>query len=212
MSAAAAHKFTFGDDFGLERRDGMMRRAQDRAALEEAHQQGYAAGFAAGQNAQAASDEAQLAQALQALAAALGQFADDRDRFLQGCETASVALAHQLATLHGDIVAGYDPLAAFTAAVRETLLHYTQATRIVARVPADRRDSAEKLLQQLAHDLRFSGTVSVETLPAGSAATAFVLEWPDGALRFDRDALRTRLVDEFQRCGFSLNIMSDCDG
>ena len=208
----AAHKFTFGDDFGLERRDGVMRRAQDRAALEEAEQRGYAAGFVAGQNAQMVSEEAQLAHSFHLIASTLEQFAADRDRFLQACEQASATLAHDLAMLQGDIVAGYDPLAAFAAAARETLLNHAQAARIVARVPLDQRDAAEARLNRLAADLRFSGALSVEALPAGDNAADFALEWPEGSLRFDRAALRARLMDEFQRCGFSLTDKSDCDG
>jgi hypothetical protein len=211
MSATAATKFAFGDDFGLERRDGMMRRAQDRAALEEAEQRGYAAGFAAGQNMQMASDEAQLASTLRMIESTLGQFTADRDRFLQACEHASAMLAHDLATLHGDIVAGYDPLAAFSAAARETLLNFTQAARIVARVPIEMRDAAEARLNKLAADLRFSGALSVEALPTGYGAADFTLEWPEGSLRFDRATLRARLAEEFQRCGFSLTDKSDCD-
>lgn len=211
MSATAAHKFAFGDDFGLERRDGLMRRAHDRAALEEAEQRGYAAGFVAGQNAQMASDEAQLARTLLMIESTLGQFAADRDRFLQACEQASAILAHDLATLHGDIVAGYDPLAAFSAAARETFLNFAHAARIVARVPIDVRDVAEARLNKLAADLRFSGTLSVEALPTGYGSADFTIEWPEGSLRFDRTALRARLAEEFQRCGFSLTDKSDCD-
>lgn len=211
MSAMAAHKFTFSDDFGLERRDGIMRRAQDRAALEEAEQRGYAAGFAAGQSAQIASDEAQLAHSLHLIASTIEQFVADRDRFFEHCQQTSVSLAHHLVTLHGAIVSDYDPLAAFSAAAREIFLNYAQAVRIVARVPVDIRDATEVRMKKLAADLNYSGALSVEVLPAGHGAADFMLEWPEGALQFDRAALQARLANEFQRCGFSMTDVSDSD-
>jgi hypothetical protein len=38
-----------------------------------------------------------------------------------------------------------------------------------------------------------------------------MLEWPEGALQFDRAALQARLANEFQRCGFSMTDVSDGD-
>ena len=44
----AAQKFTFDNDFGVERRGGTARRAQDRAIADEAERRGYTNGFEAG--------------------------------------------------------------------------------------------------------------------------------------------------------------------
>lgn len=211
MAAQAAQKFNFGDDFGADRRDGALRRAHDRAALEDAEQRGYAAGFAAGQAAQQASDDAQLAQAFQHMASALENFARDRDRFFMLCEQESVALAQHLAELHGAIVAGYDPLAGFAAAARDTFITYAQAVRIVARVPAPSREAAEIRLKALAHEVRFNGAINVEALPMGHNGSDFALEWPDGALKHDRHSLEERLRGEFERCGFTMMDKSNCD-
>jgi flagellar assembly protein FliH len=209
MAQAASHAFIFGDDFGLERRDGTVRRAQDRAAVEEAEQRGYGEGFAAGQAAQQASDEAQLLAVMQSLAVSLDQLQREKDAFLLQCEEQSVALAATLSALYGQIVDGLDPHAAFTAASRDVFSRFGHAARIVARVPMAMRGEVDAKLHFLADELRFTGTLSVEALPAHAGDTRFDLEWPEGALSFDRAELQTRLQAEFARFGFSMTEVND---
>ena len=201
MGQTAAHALIFGDDFGLERRDGIVRRAQDRAAIEEAEQRGYGAGFAAGQAAQQASDDAQLVGVLQSLALEIARFRADKERFFAACEQESVALATTLASLYGRIVDGIDPHAAFGMAARDVVRRFADASRIVARVPASMRADIDVKLQAFARDARFGGTISVEAAPEAGGAGAFALEWPDGALAFDPRDLEAKLQAEFARYG-----------
>lgn len=199
---ASAQKFTFGDDFGVERRGSPARRAQDRAIAEEAEQRGYQAGFEAGLQAQQQSDASQLAHALAAIAAQLSSFERNQAAFFNACETEAVALVCMLAELHGDRVAGFDPQAGFAAAVHDVLTRFADASHLVARVPPALRDATEARLASLCAELRFNGRISVETLPAQAYHSDFALEWPDGALRFDRRALDEKLRHEFQKFGF----------
>lgn len=209
MAQASTQKFTFGDDFEHERRGGTMRRAQDRAALDEAEQRGYAAGFAAGQAAQQAGDEAQLAAAFHAIAMRLSSFDESLKRFLAICEEEAVALAVSLAELHGDCVAGFDPRAGFAQAAHDVLAQFPDAGRVLARVPAPLRAAAEERLARLADEMRFSGRLVVEPLSDAMGDADFSFEWNEGALRHDRQALRASLTDEFQRFGFALTDVND---
>lgn len=197
-----AQKFTFGDDFGVERRGSSARRAHDRVVAEEAEQRGYQRGFEAGLAAQQQSDTSQLAQALAALAAQLSAVAQDQAYFFDRCESEAVSLACTLAALHGDRIAGFDPHAGFASAVHDIMTRFSAATYLVARVPAAVRETAEARLKAVCAEARFSGRIMVEVLPAEAHHSDFAFEWPDGALHYDRRALEERLHDEFQRLGF----------
>lgn len=209
MAQISVQKFTFGDDFEHERRGGTTRRAQDRAALEEAEQHGYAAGFAAGQAAQQGSDAAALAQAMHAIALRLAEFDSSVARFLATCESEAVSLAVSLVELHGDCIAGFDPQAGFAHAAHDVLAQFPDAGRIVARVPVHVRAAAAERLEAVAREAGFSGRLAVEALPDAMGDADFALEWPEGALRHDRRALRERLMEEFQRFGFSMTDVND---
>lgn len=209
MAQASVQKFTFGDDFEHERRGGVTRRAQDRAAIEEAEQRGYSAGFAAGQAAQQASDEAALAQAFHAMAQRLAAFDNSLYGFLARCEDEAVALATSLAELHGDCIAGLDPHAGLAHAAHDIIAQFPNAGRIVARVPAPLRSAVDERLRRLADEMRFPGRIIVESLPGAAGEADFSFEWPDGALRHDRNALRAALQSEFQRFGFALTDVND---
>ena len=202
-----AQKFTFGDDFGIERRGGPVRRAQDRAIAEEAEQRGYASGFAAGLAAQSESDESRMAEALAALAGQLTVLEQQKVDFFAQCEKEAVALALSLADLHGQRIAGFDPHAGFAAAVHDVMTQFPAAARLVARVAL--RDAIEARLMRLGAEARFEGRLIVEALPEETDACDFALEWPDGVIRHDRGAISRRLQDEFQRFGFSLPDMND---
>lgn len=209
MTQSAVRKFHFGDDFDEERRGGVVRRAQDRAALDEAEQRGYAAGFQAGMNEQAQTDHARLALAIEALAQHIQKVEEDTRRFLAECEEQSVHLACDLASLHGDIVQGFDPYAGFTAALRDVFTQFSTAPYLIARVPLARREEAEKRLGAIAEACRFSGRLIVEPLQESVESTDFALEWPEGALRHDREALRLRLLQELERFGFQPKELMD---
>ena len=201
---AQASAFVFGDDFGEERRSGGPRRAQDRAALVEAEERGYAAGFVAGQTAQQSSDEGQLIAALRTIGAAIRAFEEQKIRFLSRCEVESIGLAAAIAEVHGQLVRGIDLHAAFTVAARDVLRQFATAPRLVARVPLSQRDAIEERLRALAEEARYSGILSVEPLSDGETESDFELEWSDGALRFERNTIRTMLRKEYERFGFSI--------
>ena len=202
MTQSAVRKFHFGDDFDEERRGGVVRRAQDRAALDEAEQLGYATGFQAGMREQAQTDQARLALAIEALAQTIQKVELDKARFLAACEEQSVNLACDLAQLHGDILQGFDPHAGFSAALRDVFKQFSQAPYLIARVPLAHRDDAQKRLEEMAHALRFTGRLVVEPLRDDAGSADFALEWPEGALHHNRDALRLRLQQELERFGF----------
>ncbi len=207
--ANAAQKFTFGDDFGVERRGSAARRAQDRAIAEEAEQRGYATGFEAGLAAQRESDASRMSQALEALALRMAAFEQQQEHFFAQCEAEAVALACSLADLHGQRVAGFDPYAGFAAAVHDVLAQFPTAARLVARVPVSLRNAIEDRLMRLGAEARFEGRLIVEALPDETHNCDFALEWPDGAIRHDRAALDRQLQDEFQRFGFSKPDLND---
>lgn len=198
----AAQKFTFDNDFGVERRGGTARRAQDRAIADEAERRGYAAGFEAGLAAQRESDASRMSEALAVLADSIAHFEQSAAMFFAQCEREAVALACSLADLLGARVNGFDPHAGFAAAAHEVLAQFPSAARCVARVPAELRALIEARLVQLAADARFQGRLIVEALPEDALQSDFALEWPDGALQHDRRLIDQRLRDEFQRFGF----------
>ena len=201
---AQASAFVFGDDFGEERRSGGPRRGHDRAALIEAEERGYAAGFVAGQMAQQSSDEGQLIATLRTIGAAMHAFEEQKIRFLSRCEVESIGLAAAIAEVHGQLVRGIDLHVAFTVAARDVLWQFASAPRLVARVPLSQRDAIEERLRALAEEARYSGILCVEPLSDGEADSNFELEWSDGALRYDRNTIRTMLEKEDERFGFSI--------
>ena len=209
MSHAPIRKFHFGDDFEEERRGGAVRRAQDRAALDEAEQRGYQMGFEAGLAAQAQTDSARQALALEALSAALDRMSHQQKHFLGLCEEKSVSLALDIVRLHGDLLHGFDPHAGFVAAMREVMTRFVDAPYIVARVPLDLREPITLRLNELAQMVRFSGRLVVEPLSDPSGLADFAFEWPDGALRHNRAELQARLADEFARFGFVKEEIAD---
>jgi flagellar assembly protein FliH len=203
-SGPTATPFLFGDDLrqpaaarkaAADR--GRLAEEQARAEIErEAFERGRAAG-----RAEAEAETARLqvtaldrigAEAERALAALDGRAAAIEDEAL----AFFTALAE---TLAGRALAR-EPLGAVADAAREAFRHLRGVPHLVARVHESLVEAVDELLRGLSREQGFEGRIVVigqEDIAPGDAR----LDWADGAVVAEREALRRAVDDVLARFG-----------
>lgn len=194
-------KFTFGEDFGKARSAPLGVSPAERAR-QETEARARAAGFAEGHaegRAQAQRElDQRLAQALEAVAARAGDLVAKLDRLEDAAADEAVAFALRFAEAAAGVALQRYPLAALEAAAREVFAQVRQAPHCVIRLNEQLVEQANEMLARVARERGFEGRVVVMGEP-DMAKADFSLEWADGGVRRDSDALRLKLADAIER-------------
>jgi flagellar assembly protein FliH len=189
----ATAKYLFDKDFAASDKPTITLVEHERRRA-DAESQAYRKGFAAGQ-AQAKTEAAEH------VASALGLIADSLDRLhraLVGIEArleteaveVSVAVAGKLAP---ELIAR-EPLAEISALATECFRHLVATPHVVVRVGADIYDTAKHKLEEIAKTRGFEGRLAVHSEAAMTFGDCRI-EWADGGVVRDRDAIRAT-IDE----------------
>jgi flagellar assembly protein FliH len=189
----ATAKYLFDKDFAASDKPTITLVEHERRRA-DAESQAYRKGFAAGQ-AQAKTEAAEH------VASALGLIADSLDRLhraLVGIEArleteaveVSVAVAGKLAP---ELIAR-EPLAEISALATECFRHLVATPHVVVRVGADISDTAKHKLEEIAKTRGFEGRLAVHSEAAMTPGDCRI-EWADGGVVRDRDAIRAT-IDE----------------
>lgn len=196
-----AGKFTFGEDFGRVRSASLGMSAAERARQESearARAAGFAEGLAQGRiEAQRELDQ-RLAQAFEAVAARAADLLMKLDRLEDTAADEAVGFALRFSEAAAGVALQRYPLAALEAAARETFGQVRQAPHCVIRLNEQLVEQANDMLARVARERGFEGRIVVMG-EADMARADFSLEWADGGLRRDGEALRQKLADAIER-------------
>jgi flagellar assembly protein FliH len=193
----ATAKYLFDEDFAAGDRPTITLVEHERRRA-DAESQAYRNGFAAGQ-AQAKTE------AEERVASALGLIADSLERLhraLAGIETrleteaveVAVAVAGKLAP---ELIAR-EPFAEISALATECFRHLVATPHVVVRIGADIYDTAKHKLEEIAKARGFEGRLAVHSETAMAPGDCRI-EWADGGVVRDRDAIHATIDDVVTR-------------
>lgn len=186
---AAATKFMFGADF----REG-GRRAAGEADVAAARAEGFRDGEMQGRQ---QADAQLLALAGQIARTAEYLLAQDDARALAVEEQAAqVALAAARAL--GGAALADKPMADLEAAIRECMVHARLAAHLVVRVHEGAVEAVEALLKRVALQSGYAGRLIVIGEPDIAPGDGRI-EWADGGLAIDRQALSRQVEQAVDR-------------
>lgn len=200
MTATQTNRFNFDTVFG---EDGEVVRAAPRqrpktsftpAEVEAIQQEAFAQGS---QNAEAAANAA-LAHALKIAAASAAELLKRQDAHLAAIRAEASALALTAARrVAGHALARY-PLAEIETVLASALHAYHGETRLVVRLNPALAAPLQERLPKMIEAEGYIGRVVVAGDPALRAADCRV-EWNDGGLERDSDAIFTAIESEIER-------------
>ncbi|MBX3481466.1 MAG: flagellar assembly protein FliH [Caulobacter sp.] len=151
--------------------------------------------------ARAEGERSALAEAEQALAAAVDRVAESARLGLGAL--AEAAHAHRAATAQlcmaaarkiADSALDRFPEAPVTAALEALAREVEASPRLVVKVAAESRDQVQQALDNLAQNLGHAGQIEARAEP-GMDRAAFVLDWGDGRAAFDPADAAARIQD-----------------
>jgi flagellar assembly protein FliH len=199
-------KFAFGREFKtapgvvvpLETPEATLTRGQHEAllaaAVEQARQQGLAAGLAEGRREQSA----RLAGALESVSANLSLAVERLDGISHAAADEAVHFAQAFATCLAGRLLAKDPALALEEAARALFTDLMGAAHVAVRVAPPLVEVARDRLQALARERGYEGRLIVlgepEILPGDVR-----IEWADGGLIRDQAALARAVADTVTR-------------
>jgi len=198
---AGTEKFTFGHDFGkvgsapLAPSPSERARAENEARLRS---ESYAAGVAHGRRQAQAELDQRMTTALEAVATRAAALVNDINRIGDAVANEAVQLALQFAQAAAGVAAERFPVASLEAAARDVFAQVRRAPHCVIRVHESLVEQANEALARAARERGFEGKLVVMGEP-DMASGDFSLEWADGGLRRDGEALRRRLAETIER-------------
>jgi len=193
----ATAKYLFDEDFAAGDKPTITLTEHERRRA-DAESQAYRNGFAAGQ-AQAKTEAAEH------VASALGLIADSLDRLhraLAGIEarleTEAVEVAVAVAGKLAPELIAREPFTEISALATECFRHLVTTPHLVVRVGADICDTARAKLEEIAKARGFEGRLAVHSEAAMTPGDCRI-EWADGGIVRDRDAIRATIDDVVAR-------------
>ncbi len=191
--APVKFQFTTAFDNDAERRRAEEERRR-REELEAARAQGFAEGRAQGREEMRHALEAQMAAALDRLAATAERLFADRTGLQALLEKEAALVAHRLASVLAKSLIARFPLAEIEALLAEAMAAARREPRLVARVPEALVESLEQRLEKLRLENGFLGDVVLlgdETLGPADCR----IEWPDGGAERNLAALEAEIAE-----------------
>ncbi|MEH2512142.1 flagellar assembly protein FliH [Nitrobacteraceae bacterium AZCC 1564] len=194
----APAKFLFDVDFAAPAQDPNAAKEHVLTAEEIAKQvadaeaRGYRAGFDAAQHEAKLLSDRQMAQALAGIESSVATIAKNFAAVENRMETEAVEVALAVARkLCAELMAA-EPLTEVTALVSDCFRHLTSTPHIVVRINDSLYDSARERIEQLARRNGFEGRLVIlaePDIPTGDCK----IEWADGGVTLDREAIETKI-------------------
>jgi flagellar assembly protein FliH len=193
-----ARKFTFDEEFAADGRSRTVRKAEEQARLAAAEADGHSRGRIEGRleaEQEASMRLAQAAERIAATAAAVLQRLDaEAERLEREAAVLALAFARKLA---GDVTARA-PLAALEEAAADCFRQLVGVPHVVVRIDETMVDRTKTILDRMARERGYEGRLVVLGQP-GMASGDFTIEWADGGIVRDGQALSSLIGDAIER-------------
>jgi flagellar assembly protein FliH len=198
---ATADKFTFGQDFGRRGAAPLGPSAGERAKADieaRARAAGLAEGIAAGRAQAQAELDHRMAAALESIGDRIATALAGLGRIEDIAADEAVAFGLRFAQSIVGVATQNFPLAALEVAARDVFGQVRQAPHCVVRLHEELLEQANELMGQVARRHGFEGRVIVMGDP-DIAHGDFSIEWADGGVTRDGEAVRRLVVEAIER-------------
>lgn len=198
MTDAAAHKkfvfdTVFGDDGDVIAHTPRPRRAIPAEEVESLCAQAYARG----EQSAVAAAEAVAAQALQHVAAMIGQALPTLAEVAHGHRVGAAELALAAARKIADAALEQFPEAAAQAALVSLAREVEAVPRLLVHAPAELAERLQSALETTGNAVGYPGQILVKASSSMGPA-AFTYDWGDGRAAFDPEAAAARVAEALQ--------------
>lgn len=197
-----AVKFTFDRQFGEApaaaeqavepRQVEEVPNACTEADIAAARSEGYARGFAEGQQDAAARSDENMTALLGEISDKAAALVSSLDAKTGELETEAVMLAHETAKRLASASIGVRPETEVEAVLRECLSHLNREPHILLRVAPSMVDRLKETVDRMAMERGMSGRIILLGEPDMEEGNCMV-EWADGGVTRDYDAMLTRI-------------------
>lgn len=193
-------KFLFDNDFGASDipRTPMVPQAEHEAALAAATAEAYRKGVAAGKVEAAAETERKLSTAMAKTATSLDALARSLVQIEQKLEADAAAVAVAVASRLAAALIEREPMAEVAALASECFRHVVSAPHVVVRISDVLYEEACSRLSAIAERCGFAGRLIVLAEPEIAVGDCRI-EWADGGMNRDREAVAQAIADAVDR-------------
>lgn len=194
-------KFLFDDEFahdGSRTSRSKLTAAEHEAAMARKEEESYRRGFLAGQAEMAAATEHRASVAAEKVASAMSGIAEQLSSLEARLEAEAVEVALSISRKLAPALIAREPLAEIEQLITDVFAQIRAAPHVVVRLPKDLIDSASTHLQKLAEERGYAGRLVLLPEP-GLTADDCRIEWADGGIVRDRDAIETRIAEVVAR-------------
>jgi flagellar assembly protein FliH len=197
MTAPA--KFLFDHDFSApDKKETAATAAEVAARVAEAEARAYRAGYDAAQHESKTESDRRAALALEEISLALKGIASRFTSIENRMETEAVDVAVAVARkLCAELIAN-EPLGEITALVSDCFSHLVSTPHLVVRINDGLYESARQQIERLAAQSGFEGRLVILAEPTIATGDCRI-EWADGGVVRDRDAIHATIDDVVTR-------------
>jgi flagellar assembly protein FliH len=167
-------------------------------ALAAAESEAFNRGYAAGETEANARTERRLAAVIGQSAERMGDLAKKFTSLEARLETEAVEVAAAIARKLAPALIAREPVAEIEALVVDVLSHVRSAPHVVVRVAEDLLEPAGNRLKQIAEQRGFANRLVLLPAPDLKPDEARI-EWADGGVERDRDAIEARIAEAVSR-------------
>jgi flagellar assembly protein FliH len=153
--------------------------------------------YARGEQSAVAAAEAVAAQALQQIAAMIGQAMPTLVEVAHDHRVGSAELALAAARKIADAALDQFPEAAVQAALVSLAREVEAVPRLLVHAPADLAERLQGALETTANAVGYPGQIVVKA-SAGMGPASFIYDWGDGRAAFDPEAAAARVAEALQ--------------
>ena len=200
MSAPA--KFLFDVDFGkggdAAGSHATITRAEHALKLAEAESAAYRNGVKAAEAQAKADEERRIAAAMDRIAESLAVLGRSTQGIEAKFETEAVDVAVAVAKKLASALLAREPLAEIAGMTTECLRHLVAAPHVAVRVNDGIYEAAAEKLNEVATACGFTGRLVVLAEPDIKPGDCHI-EWADGGIKRDRDAIETEIGQSVRR-------------
>ena len=193
-----AVKFTFDTQFDAPASRSVANKATHRSLtaddVEQARNEAYASGFAAGEAQARAHADSQIHAALNELASSAASLLAAMDIHAKSLTTEAVQLAVVCATKLAPATMAARPETEIEAVVRNCLSHLNREPHILLRVSAAIVDRLKDVVEHMAMERGLTGRIILLGEPEMSDGDC-VVEWADGGVTRSREDIENEIAE-----------------
>jgi flagellar assembly protein FliH len=195
----AAAKFQFDVDFGSSvPAEKPVSLADHAIALGEAESKGFRDGFAQAEKEAVAQAERRTAQAYEQIGATLSRLAGGLAEIEKRLEAEAVEVALAVGRKLSHELVGREPFAEIAALASDCFRQLATSPHVVVRVNDALLDTARTRLEEIARMRGFEGRLVVIAEPEIALGDCRI-EWADGGVTRDHDAIMTAITEAVSR-------------